>query len=154
MNLILWINSKLSCFILLCICLVRLNPPYNLSVVWFEQNSTLVLHWKKSTNISNKCMVYMVHQETDTIQVKLLKRDILVTISIFPPMSYLSVSLAHSTLMWQNHHTVCRLRHRINNMLSESGALFLITVVLHTSGVTGAFGWSGAMEEQIQMVRI
>ncbi|KAI7802002.1 putative cytokine receptor common subunit gamma, partial [Triplophysa rosa] len=47
---------------------VRLNPPYNLSVVWFEQNSTLVLQWKKSTNIGNKCMVYMVDQQTDTNQ--------------------------------------------------------------------------------------
>ncbi|XP_055034410.2 interleukin 2 receptor, gamma b [Misgurnus anguillicaudatus] len=47
---------------------VQLNSPYNLSVVWFEQNSTLVLQWKNSTR--NKCAVYMVHQQTNTNQEK------------------------------------------------------------------------------------
>ncbi|XP_052006271.1 interleukin 2 receptor, gamma b [Xyrauchen texanus] len=44
---------------------VQLNPPYNVSVTWYEQNSTLLLHWKNSTSIS-KCVVYMVRYLTDT----------------------------------------------------------------------------------------
>ncbi|XP_051505921.1 interleukin 2 receptor, gamma b [Myxocyprinus asiaticus] len=44
---------------------VQLNPPYNVSVTWDEQNSTLLLQWKNSTSIP-KCVVYMVRYLIDT----------------------------------------------------------------------------------------
>lgn len=93
--------NKRSCFILLCIFTVQLNPPYNLSMEWLEQSSTLVLQWKNSTNINNMCLVYMVHQQTDTNtnQVRLLKTDFILIVCKFLPVPHLSVSLAHSTLM-------------------------------------------------------
>ncbi|XP_043112394.1 interleukin 2 receptor, gamma b isoform X2 [Puntigrus tetrazona] len=46
---------------------VQLNPPYNLSVVWNEQDSTLSLQWNSSSPLQN-CVVYMVRNQKDTRQ--------------------------------------------------------------------------------------
>ncbi|KAK7141440.1 hypothetical protein R3I93_015552 [Phoxinus phoxinus] len=39
---------------------VRLNPPYNLSVMWNEHDSILLLQWDSSGPLEKKCVVYMV----------------------------------------------------------------------------------------------
>ncbi|KAG1929171.1 interleukin-5 receptor subunit alpha [Pimephales promelas] len=39
---------------------VLLNPPYNLSLMWNEHNSTLLLQWDSSAPLTKKCAVYMV----------------------------------------------------------------------------------------------
>uniref|UniRef100_A0A673JXM3 Cytokine receptor common subunit gamma-like n=1 Tax=Sinocyclocheilus rhinocerous TaxID=307959 RepID=A0A673JXM3_9TELE len=47
---------------------VQLNPPYNLSVMWNEQDSTLLLQWNSSSPPQKKCVVYMVRNQKDTSQ--------------------------------------------------------------------------------------
>uniref|UniRef100_A0A673JU21 Cytokine receptor common subunit gamma-like n=1 Tax=Sinocyclocheilus rhinocerous TaxID=307959 RepID=A0A673JU21_9TELE len=48
---------------------LQLNPPYNLSVMWNEQDSTLLLQWNSSSPPQKKCVVYMVRNQKDTSQV-------------------------------------------------------------------------------------
>ncbi|XP_058654341.1 interleukin 2 receptor, gamma b [Onychostoma macrolepis] len=47
---------------------VQLNPPYNLSVVWNEQDGTLSLQWNSSSPLQKTCVVYMVRNLKDTRQ--------------------------------------------------------------------------------------
>ncbi|XP_077092268.1 interleukin 2 receptor, gamma b [Siphateles boraxobius] len=50
---------------------VQLNPPYNLSVMWNEQDSTLLLQWNSSAPLKEGCVVNMVRilcDQKDTIQ--------------------------------------------------------------------------------------
>ncbi|XDV37177.1 hypothetical protein PO909_006827 [Leuciscus waleckii] len=39
---------------------VHLNPPYNLSVMWNEDDSTLLLQWNSSSHLKKNCVVHMV----------------------------------------------------------------------------------------------
>ncbi|XP_016100666.1 cytokine receptor common subunit gamma-like isoform X2 [Sinocyclocheilus grahami] len=47
---------------------VQLNAPYNLSVMWNEQDSTLLLQWNSSSPTTKKCVIYMVRNQKDTSQ--------------------------------------------------------------------------------------
>uniref|UniRef100_A0A8C1TRN8 Interleukin 2 receptor, gamma b n=1 Tax=Cyprinus carpio TaxID=7962 RepID=A0A8C1TRN8_CYPCA len=47
---------------------VQLNPPYSLSVMWNEQDSTLLLQWNSSYPYKGNCVVYMVRNQKDPSQ--------------------------------------------------------------------------------------
>ncbi|KAK2891210.1 hypothetical protein QQF64_007427 [Cirrhinus molitorella] len=47
---------------------VQLNPPYNLSLMWNEQDNTLSLHWNSSSPLQTSCVVHMVRNQKDTSQ--------------------------------------------------------------------------------------
>ncbi|XP_073676640.1 interleukin 2 receptor, gamma b [Garra rufa] len=47
---------------------VQLNQPYNLSLMWNEQDGTLSLQWNSSSPLRKRCVVYMVRNQKDTSQ--------------------------------------------------------------------------------------
>lgn len=61
-----------SSFVCVCtyICLVQINPPYNLSVVWNKQDGPLSLQSNRSSPLPKNCVVCMVRNQKDTRQVR------------------------------------------------------------------------------------